>query len=338
MNRSWIFSVALAAAMVVSTGSWHRRSPELPAGLASPAVRSLGLDVARRWYPLATLEAVVDALARSHYNQLHLHFTDDQAYRLESAVIPACVAPQHYTKADLQTLVTYAIGKGITVVPEIDTPGHMAAALACRPDLRVTTMSGGGSLDLRQATAVDFAKELIAEWLPVFPGADWHIGGDEWMVHDDTVRYYGDPVRARDAEYAYYNTMGAWLISRGHRPRIWNDQIVSGSHVEIDRILTVDSWYGPTDPSATDLAAQGYRQINSNGNLLYAHTNSDQYPDPADLAAFTLGRFASGTVTTGVAGVQLSVWSMPGDTHTDRHIIDRLTPLLQSLARRLWGG
>src|SRR5689334_18176915 len=99
------------------------------------------------------------------------------------------------------------------------------------------------------------------------------------MVHDDTVRYYGDPIRARDSQYAYYNTMGAWLISLGRRPRIWNDQIVAGTNVKIDRLLIIDSWYGPTDPSATSLAMQGYRQINSHGNLLYANTNSDHFPD-----------------------------------------------------------
>ncbi|MEV8100162.1 family 20 glycosylhydrolase [Kitasatospora sp. NPDC085879] len=337
MNRTQILASALATVTMAGAGTWQR-CPEPPPAPAPPNVRSLGLDVARRWYQPATLKAIVDVLARNHYNQLHLHLTDDQAYRLESTVIPACVAPQHYTKADLRTLVAYASSKGITIVPEIDTPGHMAAALACRPDLSLTTAFGTGSLDLRNAAAVGFAQALIAEWLPVFPGRDWHLGGDEWMAYNDTVNYYGDSVKARDSEYTYYNTMGNWLISNGRQPRIWNDQIVAGTHVKPNKTLTIDSWYGPTDPTATSLAAQGYRQINSNWNLLYASTDSDRYPDPAKLATLALGQFASGTVTTGIVGVQLSVWSMPGDTHTDQHIIDRLTPLLQTLAQHLWGG
>src|SRR5690625_4720260 len=102
------------------------------------AWRGLSLDVARDFRTVAELEAVIDLLALYKLNVLHLHLTDNQAWRLVSPAYPqltAATGGSALTQADLQHLADYAADRFCTLVPEIDLPGHTAAALAAYPEL-----------------------------------------------------------------------------------------------------------------------------------------------------------------------------------------------------------
>lgn len=118
------------------------------------------LDVARRFQPVGYLRRYVDLLALHKLNVLHLHLTDDQGWRMPVDAYPRLIsvgsrrarsqkgptgpdgahfdAVPHegaYTKAELRDLVRYAAERGVTVVPEIEMPGHVRAALAAHPEL-----------------------------------------------------------------------------------------------------------------------------------------------------------------------------------------------------------
>ncbi|HYP43918.1 MAG TPA: beta-N-acetylhexosaminidase [Propionibacteriaceae bacterium] len=171
--------------------------------------RGVMLDVGRHFQPLHDLFGLVDLLALHKYNVLHLHLTDDQGWRFESRRHPRLTQlgswrsetqkhfDEHgdgsphggfYTQDQLRSLATYADQRGITVVPEIDLPGHALALLSAYPEYGVhpeqghRPASGFGIFDdvlqLSDAT-VAFVFDLYDELLDVFPSRYVHVGGDE---------------------------------------------------------------------------------------------------------------------------------------------------------------
>ena len=178
-----------------------RDAPRLP-------WRGVLLDVARHHLPLEFLHQFVDVMALHKLNVLHLHLTDDQGWRMEIAGWPRLVdvgawRPEsmigpgrfdgrphggYYTQAELRELVRCAAARGVTVVPEIEMPGHVRAALAAYPELgnfpsrRLPVWTSWGiSEDILGVhdIALAFGREVLRQVADVFPGPYVHIGGDE---------------------------------------------------------------------------------------------------------------------------------------------------------------
>ncbi|MBO0746143.1 MAG: beta-N-acetylhexosaminidase, partial [Candidatus Dormibacteraeota bacterium] len=165
--------------------------------------RGAMLDVARHFMPKEFLFRWVDLLALHKLNVFHLHLTDDQGWRFESRRYPRLqeVASWRtetdgdghphggfYTQDDLRELVAYAAQRCVTVLPEIEMPGHMRAAVAAYPELGnrpqqpVGVATGWGVLtnvlNLGEG-ALRFCTDILDEVLEVFPSSRIHIGGDE---------------------------------------------------------------------------------------------------------------------------------------------------------------
>ena len=161
--------------------------------------RSMMLDVARHFFPPTSIKRLIDLLAIFQFNHLHLHLTDDQGWRIEIKSWPNLTTiggttqvgggkGGYYTQAEYGDLVEYARERYITVVPEIDLPGHTNAALASypelncdgkAPDLYTGTKVGFSSLCLEKPVTQRFLEEVIAEVASLTPGPFLHIGGDE---------------------------------------------------------------------------------------------------------------------------------------------------------------
>jgi hexosaminidase len=173
--------------------------------------RGAHLDVARHFLPTSFLLRFLDLLALHKLNVLHLHLTDDQGWRMEVRKYPKLTeigawrresmighpwegrfdGRSHggfYTQGELREVVEHAGRLGITVVPEIDLPGHSQAAIASYPELgncpdrhlEVATRWGGGEDVLNvEDTTVHFFQDVLAEALDIFPGPFIHVGGDE---------------------------------------------------------------------------------------------------------------------------------------------------------------
>jgi hexosaminidase len=173
-----------------------RDAPRLP-------WRGVLLDVARHHMPLEFLHQFVDILALHKLNVLHLHLTDDQGWRMEIAGWPRLVdvgawRPEsqgdgiphggYYTQAELRELVRCAAARGVMIVPEIEMPGHVRAALAAYPELgnfparpHSVWTNWGISEDILGVhdTALAFCREVLRQVADVFPAPYVHIGGDE---------------------------------------------------------------------------------------------------------------------------------------------------------------
>ena len=201
---------AVFAGMATPGGDWT-----LPAVTITDrprfAWRDVMLDVSRHFMPIGFVRRIVDVMAMHKMNRLHWHLTDDQGWRVEIKRRPRLTEvgawrrrtqlghkqdrPTRYddqphggfyTQEDIRALVAYAAERHVTVVPEIDMPGHMQAALAAYPEL------GSGEpaevLDRWRITervlhpnhaTVAFMQDVLEEVLDLFPGPFVHIGGDE---------------------------------------------------------------------------------------------------------------------------------------------------------------
>jgi hexosaminidase len=160
--------------------------------------RGVMLDVSRHFFSVADVCRVIDHAAAYKLNVLHLHLSDDQGWRLQIDAWPR-LAPEggrgavggdpggFYTKDDYRAIVAYAADRFVTVVPEIDTPGHTHAALCTYPELAggaasepyTGTEVGFSSLDAHDELTYRFLDDVFGEVAALTPGPYLHIGGDE---------------------------------------------------------------------------------------------------------------------------------------------------------------
>jgi hexosaminidase len=163
------------------------------------AWRGMMLDLARHFFPLETVKRLIDLLAYHKINTLHLHLSDDQGWRImiESwpwlALHGGSTAANgdpggYYSQNEYRELVAYAAQRYITIVPEIDMPGHTNAALASYEELNADGKSphlytgikvGFSSLDVHKEITYQFVDDVVREIAALTPGAYIHIGGDE---------------------------------------------------------------------------------------------------------------------------------------------------------------
>ena len=172
--------------------------------------RGIHLDCSRHFFPVAFVKKFIDLLALHNMNVFHWHLTDDQGWRIEIKKWPRLTTVGskrsgtiigtnsdlddgipyggYYTQAELREVVAYAAARHITIVPEIDMPGHMLAALAAYPELGCT----GGPYQVGHYWGVykdvlcvgnprvyEFVQDVLTEVMDIFPSKVIHIGGDE---------------------------------------------------------------------------------------------------------------------------------------------------------------
>ncbi|MBO3745245.1 beta-N-acetylhexosaminidase [Streptosporangiaceae bacterium NEAU-GS5] len=209
------------------------------------AWRGLMLDVARHFMPKPFVLRLIDLLAAHRLNVLHLHLTDDQGWRLEIKRHPRLTEVGgerggFYTHEDIHEIVSYAADRHISVVPEIDMPGHVQAAIAAYPHLgnfperRLPVWSQWGIsdhvLNLEEST-VAFFREVLDEVAELFPGPYVHVGGDEcrpgeWLASPRSmarIAELGLPGAEAAASW-FLGRMAEHLTARGKRTAYWYEK------------------------------------------------------------------------------------------------------------------
>lgn len=171
------------------------------------AWRGAMLDVARHFRTVAEVKRFVDLMALYKLNRLHLHLADDQGWRIEIPSWPSLtkiggstqvggLGGGFYTRAEYADIVAYARERFITIVPEIDMPGHTNAALASVPELNCDGVArplytdirvGFSALCVSKDTTYAFIDDVVRELAEITPGEYFHIGGDEVekLTHDE---------------------------------------------------------------------------------------------------------------------------------------------------------
>ncbi|MFZ0217482.1 MAG: beta-N-acetylhexosaminidase [Candidatus Dormiibacterota bacterium] len=267
-DQAGVFYAIQSLRQLLPADGYRRAAPgrpswSVPAVLVEDAPRfawrGAMLDVVRHFMPKDFLFRWVDLLAMHKYNVCHLHLTDDQGWRFESHRYPRLQeiaswraetfgdGTPHggfYHQDDLRELVAYAADRCLTIVPEIDMPGHMRAAIAAYPELghdpavrlRPATRWGvkENVLNLAEET-LQFCRDILDEVLQVFPSRYVHIGGDEcptveWAASDREQRR----MRARGvddvAEYQRWFTaqIREHLEERGRALVGWDEIVDAG--------------------------------------------------------------------------------------------------------------
>ena len=268
------------------------------------AWRGLMLDVARHFSPVADVKALIEEMAQHKLNVLHLHLSDDQGWRLEIKRYPDLTRvgawrtppggqPEQYggfyTQAQMRDLIAYAAERHITVVPELDMPGHAQAAVAAYPQFGVDVAGDGLPLDgrnRRPSVSVDwgvnpylfnvddrslrFIEDVLDEVISVFPSTFIHVGGDEalkdqWKaspVVQQRMRALG--LKSEDELQSWFiDRIGEYLAGKGRRLIGW-DEILEGG---LPANASVMSWRG-TD-GALAAARLGHDVVLAPGGSLY---------------------------------------------------------------------
>lgn len=354
------------------------------------AWRGVMLDVARHFFPVHEVLRLVDQLAAHRVNRLHLHLTEDQGWRLEirryprltqvgawrreSQVGADVVDPDggvsasfdgrphggFYTHDDVREIVAYAAARGITVVPEIETPGHVRAALAAYPELGVTR-PGDEPLEVwtrwgicedvlnTQEATVRFFQDVLDEVMELFPSEYVGLGGDECPK----TQWRADPVtqqRIRDLGLADEEELQGWFVGRlaahveaaGRRPFGWDEVLEGGT---VPRSTAVMSWRGLQ--GAVTAARRGHDVVSTPDDrvyLDYRQSELDSEPIPiavpltvADVLAFDpVPPELTPAEAEHVLGGQANLWTEHVD---DAQRADyQLFPRVAALAEALWSA
>jgi hexosaminidase len=318
-----------------------RRDRALPAGTARDwpryPERGLMIDNGRRYFSPAWIKREIELLAELKLNQLHLHFSDNEGFRIESDSHPEVVSKQHLTKRQVRGIVEFARRRHIRVIPELDMPGHLRTALAAHPELQLP--GSADKLDIRLPAARRFCRELILEYLGLFPGPYWHAGADE----------YGSG--AQDAYIDFINWLDRLVRAHGRTLRIWHDGL-SGDRLRRD--VVVEWWADHAGPTPRRLLAQGHRVLNAGwwptyyvagGPLGKVHPSPRVAYEKWRVNLF--GGLALNSPTPGslqpvpassrlVLGSELHVWNDVPFNESVGQIARGIAPHLRVLAQKTW--
>jgi len=337
--------------------------------------RGLLVDVARKpTYDAAWLRDRVRELALLKLNRLHLHFTDDAGWRIECS-IPGVQSDVCMTKAEVRDLIVYATRYGVTIVPEIDMPGHFTAALRNYPQHQLANLIGqrnAACLDYTSSAARAFAVALVEEYLALFPGPVFHLGGDEYMLQAEIALYpslstyaisrYGLGATVKDGYLGFFNDLNAVVRAHGRSSRVWNDYLGGGNKVALDPNITVE-WWTDVDPISDVVGVPLPQQLLDAGHAIVncgwypTYLNATTPPAAPDIA-FTYERWAVtrfhgalylnadiGTpwydvapAQPGLLGTKLSVWGDGNATSTAAADAVAMAPWLRVIAQQSWGS
>ncbi|MDY0077618.1 MAG: family 20 glycosylhydrolase [Bacteroidales bacterium] len=286
------------------------------------AYRGMHLDVSRHFFPVEFIKQYIDLLAMYKYNTFHWHLTEDQGWRIEIKAYPKLTevgswreetkighqweTPKQfdgtryggfYTQDEVREIVDYAASKYITVIPEIEMPGHAMAALAAYPELGCTggpyaVQGEWGVFDdiycSRESTFV-FLENVLAEVIEMFPSKYIHIGGDEapktrWEACPDCQKRIRDEKLEDEAQLqSYFITRISKFLEKHERQIIGWDEILEGG---LSPGATVMSWRGTAGGIAA--AHKGHDVIMTPASHCYFdHYQAEPSTEPLAIGGFT---------------------------------------------------
>ncbi len=335
------------------------------------AWRGLMLDSARHFQPPEFVKKFIDDMAIHKLNVMHWHLTDDQGWRIEIKKYPklteigAWRTPAHvvgspapyggfYTQDQIREIVQYAAERYITIVPEIEMPGHAQAAIAAYPEFGVTGQRPPVSPDWGVHTYLynvddatfDFLQDVLVETMDLFPSRYIHVGGDE-AAKDQWKASPQIQERMHELHIADEAALQSWFIARiekfidAHgRKLIGWDEILEGG---LAPRATVMSWQGVK--GGIEAAKQDHDVVMSPSPTLYLdHVQSALHDEPpgrpdiisvADIYNYEpVPSELDAKQARHILGAQANLWSEYMDT--PQRVEHAAFPRAAALAEALW--
>lgn len=279
--------------------------------------RGLHLDVSRHFRSVDDIKHIVDLMAMHKMNFFHWHLVDDQGWRIEINTYPRLTevaskrpstvightldkdAPSDndahsgfYTQQDIRDIVAYAQQRQITIIPEIDLPGHSSALLAAYPEYGCANHSDTASVKshfgifkhvlCNRPSSFTFLKDLLSEVAQLFPSQYIHIGGDEvkkdhWQQCPDCQDVIEQRSLNDSAElHGYFiDQVVKILQSLGKKAICWDDVLESPN---LNPNVTIMSWLG--ESNANDALSRGHQLIKTPTNLYFDFYQSMSIDEP----------------------------------------------------------
>ena len=221
--------------------------------------RGFCLDLCRHWFGPESIKRVLDGMAATHLNVLHLHLSDDQAFRLALNEVPMTDNEDptgRLSRNDVNALVSYAAKRAIRLVPEIDVPGHATALLAACPELAIgpapiapSVEFGGHTNCVHPGQEATYSKltRILAEVASWFPDQYLHTGGDEVNfdshLNSPSIRQFMTTFKLTDglAVQAHFNLkLHAILKALGKNMVVWDEAL----HPNLPKEVVIQCWRG----------------------------------------------------------------------------------------------
>jgi hexosaminidase len=217
--------------------------------------RGFMLDVSYQFVSISLLKRYVRYLAWYKFNDLQLELNDNGGFRLNSPSFAGLAAKDgSYTETQFRDLETYALVRGITITPELDSPGHAAALTKYRPDL--ANPKNPNFIDVESPRAYSFMANLWGAFLPWFTGSRVAIGADEYDTAD------GNGYRA------YVNFLDTFLRQHGKSVRMWGSLSREAGDLPVRTDITIQQWDTKwSNPMTMDRL--GFPIINASSEFLY---------------------------------------------------------------------
>lgn len=345
------------------------------------AFRGVQLDVARHFMPKDELLRFIDLAAAHKLNAVHLHLTDDQGWRIDIPAFPRLKEISAWRKdtmvvhtedgrfmngrphggcyslGDLREAVAYAKDRGVTIIPEIDLPGHSVAAIAAYPQLgvdapTVEVWTGWGVndciLDPSDYT-LNFFRTVLDTVMDVFDSPIIHIGGDEvpyerWQASENVQKRAADlGLDSVELLHGWFlGELAAHLEANGRRAGVWHEAVSS----TMPQTAVVNAW-GDLDTVVNSLAAGYDTTISCSSHLYLDYRENDDAREPSAcsplLSTEKLYNFeplepqvlaAAQSSGATITGIQAQIWTEYLDT---REIRDYNSyPRLSAFAESAW--
>ncbi|MFJ8934447.1 family 20 glycosylhydrolase [Streptomyces sp. NPDC102365] len=325
------------------------RGDLVPAGrtVDVPRYEERGVGVCACYVHITTewLENLVRDMAYHKLNQLLLEL------KVKSDAHPEANTWGYYTKDEIRRLVALGEKYHVSIVPEINSPGHMDPWIENRPDLQLTDSDGDkqpSRLDITRPEAFAYYTSLMDEYAQVFTADSWHMGADEYMLGSDFAKYpqvleyararYGEDATPQDAFIDFVNRVHSYAAGKGKELRIWNDGLTGANTVPVTAGTTVEHWLDvATKPSR--LRAQGHPLMNAAYSLYLVrggfHSDTKGlYEQSWDPRSFEGEKLAS---REGITGAKISLWPDNGRGETENEVAQDTDPALRHLAQATWG-
>jgi len=345
--------------------------------------RGMHLDPSRHFWSVDEVKRYLDIMAVYKLNRFHWHLTDDQGWRMEVKKYPRLTEVSawrdgtvikkdwdssdgiryggFYTQDEMREVVAYAAARGITVIPEIDLPGHMVAVLAAYPELGCT----GGPYEVWQRWGVAedvlcagnedvyaFLEDVLEELIGIFPSEYIHIGGDEcpkdrWAacpkcqakIKALKLKDHGNITKEQELQCYVTARIQAFLNARGRRIIGW-DEILEGNLAEG---ATVMSWRGVE--GGIEAAGRGFDAIMTPSGYVYFdyYQGLERDKEPFGIGGYLPIEKVYGyepfegvdpAVQDHILGVQANLWTEY--VATPEHLEYMLLPRMCALSEVQW--
>lgn len=332
------------------------------------------LDCGRKYFSVNSIKQIIDNASAAGFNNIQLAVGNDglrfllddmsltvngttySSQRVSAAIHAGNEAYYNFdvdelTQSEMDEIIAYAVSKGMGVIPCVNTPGHMDAILSAATSLTGTDCSYSGSartIDVTNATAVAFTQALLKKYVSYFAGKGceyFNMGADEYANDIFTSGSMGFGNLQSTGKYSYYvtyvNAVAKMVKDAKMTPMAFNDGIYFNSNTssgtfDTDILICYwsNGWSSYTPMPAANLAAKGFKLINTHGDYYWVLGKSDWQCSPEKAKGFNYKTFQGGTIND-PAGSMFCIWCDYPGAGTDTSVVNNTAATIAAFGAAL---